>query len=116
MKLSWAITPEIMGVAALCAGDVAAFQSAANPSIFTMRTFRSDQVSAMEQDNTKNDILLGSAIGAGLALVTGAGGTAVTKSYWPFAATLIALVVLVGVNLWAIENPHNMRKNIADQA
>ena len=115
MKLDWKMDAAIAGVTALCMGDVAAFMSQANPSIFTMRTFRSDKVSSADSENTKKDIRLGSAVGTVMSAITGIGGALVTGSWYPIAGTIIALFIIVGVYEWALANPHNRRNSIADQ-
>lgn len=113
--LTWRADAEVFGVALLCAADVAAFLSAANPSIFTMRTFRSNKVSAAERENTRDDIRLGTVIGGAMSLVAGLGGTMVTRSWVPLASTAVALAVYSGVYEWALANPHDQRGSIADQ-
>jgi len=110
-RLTWAIDAETAGVTALCVGDAFAAWSACNPSIFTVRTFRTS--GGVEAENTKRDIHTGSAIGSGLALVVGAGGSLVTASWWPLAGTIVMLGVLWLVYGWALENPHDLRRSIA---
>lgn len=113
--LTWRADAEVWGVALLCAADVAAFLSAANPSIFTVRTFRSSKVSQTEQDNTRGDIRLGMAVGTGMSLIAGIGGTAVTGSWLPLAGTIGALIMYCGLYEWALQHPHDQRGNIAAQ-
>jgi len=110
--LTWRIDAETMGVTALCVGDAFAAWSACNPSIFTVRTFRT--AGGPEADNTKRDIHTGSLIGSGLAIVVGMGGALVTASWWPLAGTVIMLGVLWATYAWALDNPHDNRRSIAN--
>lgn len=114
-SLTWRADAEVFGVALLCAADVAAFLSAANPSIFTMRTFRSNKVSQAERDNTQSDIRLGTVVGGVMSLAAGIGGTMVTRSWVPLVATIAALGMYSTLYEWALANPHDKRGSIADQ-
>lgn len=113
MSVSWRIDAEVMGVAALVAGDAAAFLAGANPSFFTVRTFRSQ--GGPDAENTARDIRIGMALGTALTVLVAAGGTAVTGSWWPLVAGLAAAAALDGMYEYALRNPHNRRRNIADQ-
>jgi len=112
-SFSWTIDAESAGVTALCIGDAFAAWSACNPSIFTVRTFRT--LGGVEADNTKGDIRRGSAIGSGLALIVGFGGSLVTRSWYPLVGTIAMLMVLWATYEWALANPHDKRRSIADQ-
>lgn len=99
---TWKLDSETAGIAALVAADAAAFLSAFNPSIFTIRKFASEWGSAEE---TRADIYRGIALGATLTLITAFGGSAVSRSWWPVAAALVTLTVVAAAYYWALENP-----------
>ena len=113
MAWSFRLDSEVAGIAALVAADAAAFLSGVNPSLFTIRTFRS--LGSGEAAETSRDIRMGMAIGTALALVAGLGGSAVTRSWWPLLATIATLVVLCGAYELALQHPHNRHRSIADQ-
>lgn len=102
--LSWKLDAEIIGITALVVGDAAAFWSANNPSVFTVRAFR--RKGGPEAEQTKRDIRLGGMAGTSLAMFVGLGGTLVTKSWWPItgAAAIIAFQWILWE--WAMKNPH----------
>lgn len=110
---NWRLDAEVIGIAALVAGDAAAMLAACNPSLFTVRTFRSQH--GVDAENTKTDIRIGMAMGSALALLIAAGATAVTRSWWPLLIGVISTAAFDGAYEWALANPHNRRKNIADQ-
>lgn len=91
-----------MGLAALAAGDAAAFLSGVNPSLFTIRTFAGNWASA---DGTAGDIRRGMILGNALALAVGFGATAVSKSWWPLMLTLGTAAVLDFAYEWALRCP-----------
>ena len=91
-----------MGLSALAAGDAAAFLSGMNPSLFTIRTFRTDWAS---NDQTKNDIRVGTAIGNVLAFMVGFGASAVSESWWPLAMTVAVMLILDCAYEWALRVP-----------
>lgn len=99
-SLTWKLDPETMGLAALAAGDAAAFLSGVNPSLFTIRTFHG-------QWGTAEDIRRGMILGSTLALMVGFGATLVSESWWPFVLTIAATAVLDCAYEWAIRNPRN---------
>lgn len=122
--LSWKLDVPIFGVAALVAGDAAAFWSANNPSIFTTRSFRSKH--GIEAENTAEDIRLGGMFGTMLAVLVAVGGAIVagqherggrrlTVNVWPLIAVAIVLVFQWAVYEWSLANPHGLRQSIADQ-
>ena len=92
---------ETAGVAALVAADAAAFLSAFNPSIFTIRRFAGE----WGGDGARGDIFRGVGLGAALTLLVAFGGSAVTESYVPMAAALLVLLVIAAAYWWALENP-----------
>lgn len=92
----------VAGISALVAGDAASFLSALNPSLFTIRTFAGNWAS---MDGTRGDIWRGILLGSGLAILVGFGGSAITRSYWPLAATIFMLIVLSGAYTWSLANP-----------
>ncbi len=98
---SWKLTGETMGLAALVAGDSAAFLSGVNPSHFTIRTFRSDWA---RPEQTAKEIHIGMAIGNALSLMVGIGATMVSGSWWPFALSLITSVALDASYEWALRS------------
>ena len=100
----WSLDGETAGVTALVAADAAAFMSAFNPSIFTIRSFASDW-GGDQQDETRGDIYRGIALGSALTLLTAIGGSAVTKSWWPTVAALFTLTVIALAYRWALDNP-----------
>ena len=113
MNLTWKMSPEIFGVMALCMGDAAAFWSANNPSVMTVRTFR--RKGGKEAYHTARDIRLGGSIATAWMLLVGIGGSAVTRSWWPIAGTAAAAVVQWAVWEWAIANPHGITGDMAQQ-
>lgn len=110
---TWKLTAEAFGVTALVMGDAAAFWSANNPSVMTVRTFR--RKGGAEAEHTKNDIRFGGAIASGWMLLVGFGGSAVTKSWWPLAGAVAAGAVQWFVWEWAIRNPHGVTGDMASQ-
>jgi hypothetical protein len=113
MGWGWEADAEVVGIAILVAADAAAFLSGTNPSLFTIRTFRSSKVSAIDQQNTRHDIQIGTVIGSVMAVGAGFGGSLVTKSWLPLAAAIGALIILDGAYMWALANPHDTRGSIA---
>jgi len=103
--LTFKTNPEVVGLAALCAADAAAFLSGMNPSFFTMRAFTS--AGGEKAENTKKDIRVGSAVGAGLALLAGIGASLISESWWPILATAATLVVIIGAYEYAVSHPHS---------
>jgi hypothetical protein len=101
---SWKLDSETAGISALIAADAASFMSAFNPSLFTIRAFRSsaDPVAAQQ---TASDLYRGMALGAVLTLVVGFGGSAITRSWWPLVMAVATLAVLIGAYRWAINTP-----------
>ena len=111
--ISWRLDAEVAGLAMLAAGDAASMLSGVNPSLFTIRTFRS--AGTAQAAFTQQDIRMGMGLGSALALVVGFGATLASKSWWPTLVTLITLAVLDGAYEAALRNPHNTHKSIADQ-
>jgi hypothetical protein len=101
---SWKLDSETAGISALVAADAASFMSAFNPSLFTIRAFRSVNDPVVQQQ-TAGDLYRGMALGAALTLVVGFGGSAVTGSWWPILAAILTLAVLVSAYRWAINTP-----------
>lgn len=95
-------------------GDAAAFWSANNPSVMTVRAFR--RKTGDEAEHTKRDIRLGGSMGAGLAILVGFGGSLVTKNWLPVTGALAMVALQFGVWEWAMANPHGTAmENIATQ-
>lgn len=84
------------------AADAAAYMSAFNPSLFTIRQFGGSWASGQE---TAADIHKGMLLGTALTLVTGFGGSAVSKSWVPLVAAVAVLIVLIAAYQWALMNP-----------
>ena len=103
MAWTWRIDSETAGITALCMGDAAAMLSSTNPSMFTIRQFSLGSEGGME--GVAGDIRRGYLIGGALTLVIGFGGSAVSRSWWPVAGSVIALAVLIVAYEWAIQNP-----------
>lgn len=101
MGWNWRIDSQVAGISALVAADAAAYLSAFNPSIFTIRSF----ANSWGGQETKGDIRRGVVLGAALTLVTGFGGSAVTGSWWPFVSAIAVLVVIALAYEWALANP-----------
>lgn len=101
---SWRMDGEVAGISALVAADAAAFLSGVNPSLFTIRQF-STAKPGIDAAETHDDIVRGMVIGSSLAMLAAVGGSAVTGSWWPVAATLFTLVILDAAYLWALANP-----------
>jgi len=112
MAWGWQLNAEAFGVTALVMGDAAAFWSANNPSVMTVRAFR--RKDGEEADATARDIRLGGAVASGWIVLVGVGGSAVTKSWWPLVGALAAGAVQWVVWEWAIRNPRG-RSGIADK-
>jgi predicted anti-sigma-YlaC factor YlaD len=93
---------ETMGLAALAAGDAAAFLSGVNPSLFTIRSFRNTWGSA---DQTASDIHTGVILGNALAFAVGFGATLVSQSWWPLTITLLVAAILDCAYEWALRSP-----------
>ena len=110
---SWKLTAEVFGVTALVMGDAAAFWSANNPSVMTVRTFR--RKGGEEAEHTARDIRMGGGIATLWMLLVGFGGSAVTKSWWPLAGAVGAGAVQWAVWEWAIRNPHGITGDMASQ-
>lgn len=110
---TWKLSGEIFGVTALVMGDAAAFWSANNPSVMTTRTFR--RKGGKESEHTARDIRLGGAVATGWTLLVGFGGSAVTKSWWPFTGAVLAIAVQWCVWEWAMANPHGITGDMASQ-
>lgn len=109
---TWKLTAEAFGVTALVMGDAAAFWSANNPSVMTVRAFR--RRDGEEADATARDIRLGGLIASGWIILVGLGGSMVTKSWWPLLGAAGAGAVQWYVWEWAIRNPRGS-SGIADQ-
>lgn len=92
---------EVAGISALVAADAAAFLSAFNPSLFTIRAFSN----SWGGNETKGDIYRGIALGAALTLITGFGGSAVTRSWWPLLSAVLVLGFIALAYQWALSNP-----------
>ncbi len=100
--IDWKVDSEILGLAVLSAGDAAAFLSGVNPSLFTIRTFRTDWASGSQ---TANDIHIGMMIGNALALSVGFAATLVTSSWWPFMFAVACAGALDIAYEWALRSP-----------
>lgn len=111
-KWGWKLTAEAFGVTALVMGDAAAFWSANNPSVMTVRAFR--RKDGAEADATARDIRFGGIIASGWIILVGLGGSMVTKSWWPLVGALGAGSVQWIVWEWAMANPRGVG-GIADQ-
>jgi len=98
---SWRVDGEVAGISALVAADAAAYLSAFNPSIFTIRSF----ANSWGGTETRGDIRRGVALGAVLTFVTGFGGSAVTRSWWPLLAAVVTLGFIALTYEWALANP-----------
>lgn len=101
MKLTWTINGEVMGLAALAAGDSAAFLSGMNPSIFTIRS----KFGQSGGDDTAKDIHIGMVIANALTMVVAWGASIVSRSWWPLLLTAGATAVLDLAYEWALRCP-----------
>ena len=101
MAWDFRVDSEVAGIAALVAADAAAYLSAFNPSLFTIRTFNT----GWGGEETKGDIYRGLVLGAGLTLITGFGGSSVTRSWWPLISAVAVLLVIALAYQWALSNP-----------
>ena len=99
---TWHVSPEIMGLSALAAGDAAAFLSGVNPSLFTIRKFRGEWAST---EHTAVDIHTGMILGNALAAMIALGATYVSGSWWPLVFTMFAALVLDLAYEWALRSP-----------
>lgn len=93
-----AIDPSTIGLMLLAAGEVPNFLAGMLPSLMTIQRFGAD-----EQD--RSALRRGELAGSILALGVGAGATLAAGSPLPFGATLIVLVVMLGLYEHAIRNP-----------
>lgn len=110
---TWKLDPETLGIAFLIMGDAAAFWSANNPSVFTVRHFRRNEDAEAKQ--TAHDIRIGGLAGTGLAILVGFGGSLVTKSWWPITAAIGVIGFQWVMWEWAIANPHSDAVGMANQ-
>ena len=101
MAWDFRMDSEIAGISALVAADAAAYLSAFNPSLFTIRSFSN----SWGGQETAGDIRRGVALGAVLTLVTGFGGSAVTRSWWPFLSAIVVIGFIAFAYEWALANP-----------
>jgi hypothetical protein len=111
---SWKLDAPTLGIAFLIMGDAAAFWSANNPSVFTVRAFR--RKGGDEARQTARDIRIGGLAGTGLAVAVGFGGSLVTKSYWPLTAAIGVIAFQWALWEWAIAHPHGNATDIASQS
>src|SRR5438105_14279107 len=111
-KWTWNLDAETLGIAFLIMGDAAAFWSANNPSVFTVRAFR--RKGGSEADQTATDIRIGGLAGTSLAIIVGFGGSLITKSWWPLAAATAVIGFQWFLWEWAIANPHSNSQGITN--
>lgn len=104
---------ETMAIVALTMGDAAAFFSAYNPSIMTTGAFR--RKGGREAENSKRDLYRGAAVGTALALIVAAGGSMVTRSWWPLIGSAGVVGIQWGILWYTIENPWGETGSIAQQ-
>ena len=86
--LSWELTPEVVALALLAAGDVPNFLAGALPSFMTIGRF-----AAHEEDRER--LVSGMWYGSLLALMVGVGAGLAGGSYWPIVTTLVILVIML---------------------
>jgi hypothetical protein len=89
----------MLGLAILAASEVPNFLAGMLPSLMTIQRF-----GAEEED--LRSLRRGELIGSVLALGVGFGATLVADSPWPFLATGVVLVIMLGAYEHAIRNPH----------
>lgn len=111
-SLKWTMSTPTFGVCALIVGDVFSTLAGVNPSVFTIRTFRSDGAHAA---STAEDIHVGMAFGSAVSLIVAYGGAMVTGSWWPLAIGVAAVALADGIYEWALRNPHGLHDNMLDQ-
>jgi hypothetical protein len=90
---------QMLGLAILAASEVPNFLAGMLPSLMTIQRF-----GAEEED--LRSLRRGEAIGSVLALGVGFGATLVADSPWPFLATVVVLLIMLGAYEHAIRNPH----------
>lgn len=112
MNLKWQWTPALGGITLLTMGDAAAFMSAFNPSIFTIRTFRSD---SQQAGSTAQDIYIGIALAAGMSALVAIGAAMAAESWWPIVGTVAAEAVILAAYTWALQHPHTDAKPMNQQ-
>lgn len=110
--ITWRMDVETAGLAALVVGDVFSTLAGVNPSVFTIRAFRSDYAHA---DKTAGDIHIGMVFGSVVSMVVALGATLVARSWWPVAIGAGAVTAADLMYEWAVRNPHNLHGSIADQ-
>lgn len=106
-------SPETMGIVALTMGDAAAFFSAYNPSIMTAGAFR--RKGGKEAEHSKRDLYRGAFVGTVLAALVAAGGSMVTRSWWPVIGTAGVIGIQWGILVYTVENPWGSSGSIAQQ-
>lgn len=94
------IDPALVGVAVLTAAEAPNFLAGMMPSLFTI----SAALGAGRSESRK-PLMLGMALGNGLALAVAIGAGMATDSVGPVWATLAVLAALDASYLWAMRHP-----------
>lgn len=94
-----AMTASEIGLALLAASEVPNFLAGMLPSLMTIRRFGAE-------DADREALRQGELAGSALALMVGLGATLVADSWLPVGATVVVLVIMLGMYEYAIRNPH----------
>lgn len=86
--LSWNLTPEVVALALLSAGEVPNFLAGALPSFMTIGRF------AAEPED-RDRLVSGMWYGSLLALMVGVGAGVAGGSYWPIVTTVVILAIML---------------------
>ena len=97
-----------IALALLSAAEVPNFLAGLLPSLMTIRRFGAE-------DMDRKALRQGEVLGSVLSVTVGAGASLAARSWLPFLATMLVLVVLLAAYETAIRNPHPGAKPINDQ-
>lgn len=94
------VSPAVIGVTTLAiaqtVGNVAAF----GPSILDVQTYDNTYAGG----DVKKSVRLALAMGGGLGVAMGAGGSLATGSWWPLIGAVAGLVLIWAAYEWAIRH------------
>lgn len=107
-KLSWDVDKEVVALTLLAAAEVPNFLAGALPSFMTIGRFAAD-------DEDRDRLVSGMWYGAVLALMIGVGAGLAGSSYWPIAATLLVLAIMLHGYLKHMNNPSKTATPINQQ-
>ena len=97
-----------IALALLSAAEVPNFLAGLLPSLMTIRRFGAE-------DLDRKALRQGEMLGSVLSITVGAGASLAARSWLPFLATMVVLVVLLAAYESAIRHPHPNAKPINNQ-